>query len=129
MMATLLSNAIALVTSLFSMQVYDRGIPRASFSTLIVLVIGVFVALLIDLAFRITRALLVQREAQKIDTETSEFFFACAQSVRLVARSMGVRTMAPQLRGLEPVRGLMSVIPLFLIAHPDWTSTRVISSH
>src|SRR3546814_1510523 len=108
MIATLLSNAIALVTSLFAMQVYDRVIPRASFSTLIVLVIGVFVALLIDLALRITRALLVEREAQKIDTETSEFFFARAQSVRLDARSMGVGTMASQLRGPDQVSGVMS---------------------
>src|SRR3546814_15397507 len=108
--------AIALVTSLFSMQVYDRVIPRASFSTLIVLVIGVFVALLIDLALRITRALLVEREAQKIDTETSEFFFARAQSVRHDARSMGVGTMASQRRGLEQVLGVMSYSPLCLIA-------------
>src|SRR3546814_11837969 len=78
--------------------------------------IGVFVALLIDLALRITRALLVEREAQKIDTETSEFFFARAQSVRLDARSMGVGTMASQLRGLEQVRGVMSASSLFLIA-------------
>ncbi|HVJ00182.1 MAG TPA: ATP-binding cassette domain-containing protein [Sphingomonas sp.] len=116
MIATLLSNTIALVTSLFSMQVYDRVIPRASFSTLIVLVIGVAVALLIDLALRITRALLVEREAQKIDAETSEFFFARAQSVRLDARSMGVGTMASQLRGLEQVRSVMSASSLFLIA-------------
>jgi len=116
MIATLLSNTIALVTSLFSMQVYDRVIPRASFSTLIVLVVGVFVALLIDLALRITRALLVEREAQKIDTETSEFFFARAQSVRLDARPGGVGTMAAQLRGLEQIRGVMSASSLFLIA-------------
>ena len=116
MVATLLSNTIALVTSLFSMQVYDRVIPRASFSTLIVLVVGVFVALLIDLALRITRALLVEREAQKIDTETSEFFFARAQSVRLDARPQGVGTMASQLRGLEQIRGVMSASSLFLIA-------------
>src|SRR3546814_9391003 len=96
--------------------------------------IGVFVALLIDLALRITRALLVEREAQKIDTETSEFFFARAQSVRLDARSMGVGTMASQLRGLEQVRGVMSASSLFLIADLpfagllDRKSTRLNSS-
>src|SRR3546814_11527906 len=69
MIATLLSNAIALVTSLFSMQVYDRVIPRASFSTLIVLGIAVFVALLLDLALRIPRALLAPPAAHKNQTE------------------------------------------------------------
>src|SRR3546814_8217677 len=91
------------------MQVYDRVIPRASFSTLIVLVIGVFVALLIDLALRITRALLVEREAQKIDTETSEFFFARAQSVRLDARSMGVGTLARSEEHTSELQSLMRI--------------------
>src|SRR3546814_20405673 len=108
LLPTRVSTASARVTLLFWMQVYGRVMPRASFSTLSVLVSGVFVALLIDLALRISRALLVEREAQKIDTETSEFFFARAQSVRLDARSMGVGTMASQLRGPEPVRGVMS---------------------
>lgn len=114
--ATVVANVITLATSLYSMQIYDRVIPRAGYSTLWVLTIGVVVALLLDFALRTTRALMVEREAARIDEEVSEFFFARAQSVRLDARPPGVGTMAAQLRGLEQVRSLMSSGSLFLLA-------------
>lgn len=114
--ATVVANVITLATSLYSMQIYDRVIPRAGYSTLWVLTIGVIVALLLDFALRTTRALMIEREAARIDEEVSEFFFARAQAVRLDARPPGVGTMAAQLRGLEQVRSLMSSGSLFLLA-------------
>ena len=98
------------------MQVYDRVIPRSGFATLWVLTAGVLFALLIDFILRTTRALMIEREAAKIDAEVSEFFFARAQSVRLDARPGGIGTMAAQLRGLEQVRALLSSASIFLIA-------------
>ena len=115
-LATVIANLVALATSLYSMQVYDRVIPRSSFATLWVLTIGVTVALFIDFALRTTRALMIEREAAHIDAEVSEFFFARAQAVRLDARPPGVGTMAAQLRGLEQVRSILSSASLFLIA-------------
>lgn len=114
--ATVMANILALVTSLFSMQVYDRVIPRSGFSTLWVLSVGVLFALLIDLLLRATRGLLVEREAAGIDEEVSELFFARAQAVRLDARPPGVGTMAAQLRGMEQVRAFLSSGSLFLMA-------------
>ncbi|WP_169542579.1 ATP-binding cassette domain-containing protein [Sphingomonas baiyangensis] len=116
LVATAVVNLIALATSLYSMQVYDRVIPRAGFSTLWVLTVGVLFALLLDFLLRMTRALLMEREAGDIDTEVSEFFFARAQAVRLDARPGGVGTMAAQMRGLEQVRALYSSASLFLLA-------------
>jgi len=114
--ATVVANVITLATSLYSMQIYDRVIPRAGYSTLWVLTVGVLAALLIDFALRTTRALMIERESARIDHDVSEFFFARAQAVRLDARTGGVGTMAAQLRGLEQVRALMSSGSLFLIA-------------
>lgn len=115
-LATVTANIVALATSLFSMQVYDRVIPSSSYATLWALSIGVVFALLLDFALRSTRSLLIERDAAKIDTEVSEFFFARSQAVRLDARPPGIGTMAAQLRGLEQVRGFMSSGSLFLIA-------------
>src|SRR5690606_11361121 len=56
--ATIIINLIALATALYSMQVYDRVIPRSGFSTLWVLTVGVIFALLVDLVLRTTRALM-----------------------------------------------------------------------
>ena len=114
--ATVLVNLIALATSLYSMQVYDRVIPRSGFATLWVLTVGVMFALLMDFALRLTRALMIEREAAAIDAEVSEFFFARAQAIRLDARPPGIGTVAAQLRGWEQVRGLLSSGFIFLLA-------------
>jgi ATP-binding cassette, subfamily C, bacterial LapB len=115
-LATVVANVITLATSLYSMQIYDRVIPRAGYSTLWVLTVGVLIALLLDFALRTTRALMIERESARIDHDVSEYFFARAQAVRLEARTGGVGTMAAQLRGLEQVRALMSSGSLFLLA-------------
>ena len=116
LVATVMVNIIALVTSLYSMQVYDRVIPRGGYSTLWVLTVGVLIALLLDFGLRTVRSLLMDREAAEIDMEISEYFFARAQAVRLDARNSGVGTMAAQLRGLEQVRSLYGSASLFLLA-------------
>ena len=115
-LATVFANLLTLATSLYSMQLYDRVIPLASFDTLLVLTVGVGFALLLDLVLRSLRALLIEREAQDIDAEVSEFFFARAQAIRLDARPGGIGTMAAQLRGQEQVRQILSSGSLFLLA-------------
>lgn len=114
--ATVVINVLALATSLYSMQVYDRVIPRGGFSTLWVLTAGVGFAMLIDFLMRVTRALMVGREAMAIDAEVSEYFFDRMQAVRLDTRPPGVGTMAAQLRGLEQVRQLFSSASIFVMA-------------
>lgn len=116
LVATVMVNIIALVTSLYSMQVYDRVIPRSGFATLWVLSVGVLIALTLDFLLRAVRSLLMEREAAEIDLEVSEYFFARSQAVRLDARTGGVGTMAAQLRGMDQVRSLYSSATLFLLA-------------
>jgi ATP-binding cassette subfamily C protein LapB len=114
--ATFVVNCIALATSLYSMQVYDRVVPRGAFSTLWVLAIGAIVALLFDFTLRVVRANMLEWEATLIDTEVSEYFFSRAAEVRLDARPPSVGTMAAQLRGLEQVRSVMSSGVIFALA-------------
>lgn len=114
--ATIVVNLIALATSIFSMQVYDRVVPRGAFSTLWVLSAGTLVALFFDFFIRVIRAKILEQEAAKIDTEVSEYFFAKANDVRLDARPPSIGTMAAQLRSLDQVRSLMSSAVLFVFA-------------
>ena len=114
--ATVIVNLIALATSLYSMQVYDRVIPNSGFATLWVLTVGVGIALVLDFILRTTRSLMIEREAAKIDTEVSEVFFARAQAVRLDARPPSIGTMAAQIRGWEQIRSLLSSASIFLLA-------------
>lgn len=114
--ATVTVNLIALGTSLYSMQVYDRVIPRSGYSTLWVLTVGVLVAVGLDFVLRTVRALMIEREAAAIDAEVSEFFFARSQAIRLDARPAGVGTIAAQLKGWEQIRGLLSSASIFMLA-------------
>lgn len=114
--ATVVLNIIALATSFYSMQVYDRVIPRSGFDTLWVLTSGMFLALVVDFIMRTSRAFLVDREAGDIDSKMSEFFFARMQDVRLDARPPGVGTMAAQLRGLDQIRAMMTSASFFVLA-------------
>jgi len=114
-LATVFANILALATSLYAMQLYDRVIPLASFDTLIVLTAGVAFALLLDLALRSLRGVLIEAEAQGIDREVSAFFFARAQAIRLDARPGGIGTLAAQIQGQEQIRQVMSASSLFVI--------------
>lgn len=114
--ATIVINVIALSTSLFSMQVYDRVIPQGGFSTLWVLTAGIAIALLFDFGMRNARAALVDREAAAIDAEISDLFFARMQAIRLDKRPAGIGTTAAQMRGLDQVRAMMASATLFVLA-------------
>lgn len=114
--ATVVINLIALATSLYSMQVYDRVVPLGAFSTLFVLSLGTAVAIGFDFLLRVVRTNMLEEESIHIDTEVSEFFFARATDVRLDARPPSIGTMAAQLKGLEQVRSMMSSSTLFLLA-------------
>jgi ATP-binding cassette subfamily C protein LapB len=111
--ATFVVNFIALGTSLYAMQIYDRVIPRGAFATLWVLTLALVVAIGFDFLLRVIRARLLEREAIKIDSEVSEFFFARANDVRLDARPPSVGTMASQLKGMEQIRSSMSSAVVF----------------
>lgn len=115
-LATFVVNFIALITSIYTMQVYDRVVPRGAFSTLWVLSVGAMVALGFDFTLRVIRANLLERESVEIDSEVSEFFFSRSADVRLDARPPGIGTMASQLRGLEQVRSIMSSSAIFALA-------------
>ncbi len=115
-LATFVVNFIALATSIFSMQVYDRVVPRGAFSTLWVLSIGAIVAIMFDFLLRVLRANMLEDDAVKIDTEVSEFFFSRSAEVRLDARPPSIGTTAAQLRGLEQIRSMLSSSALFAFA-------------
>ena len=114
--ATVVLSFLSLVTSLYSMQVYDRVVPHSGFATLWVLTGGVAIGLVIDLILRTTRSMMVDRETAHIDAEVSEYFFSRMQDVRLDARPKSIGTMAAQLRGLDQIRQTMTSTTLLVLA-------------
>jgi len=116
LLATLLINLLSLLTSVYSMQVYDRVIPHQGFDTLFVLTAGVVLAALFNLVLSQVRGSILDRTSTLIDHELSEWFFQRALGIQMSFRPKTVGTLASQLKGLELVRGVLSSSTLFLLA-------------
>lgn len=115
-LATVLIDCIALTTSIFSMQVYDRVIPSQGYNTLLVLGVGVLLAIILGLMLNCVRSVSLDHAATKIDVELSEWFFQRALGIRMDARPQSIGAFASQIKGLELLRGVLCSTSLFVLA-------------
>lgn len=115
-LATLLISLMALATSLYTMQVYDRVIPLSGYSTLLVLSIGVLLTIGFELMLRHARLLMIERACKAIDQEISEVLLAKALSIRMDARPRSIGTFASQIRQFESVRNFLTSTTLLVLA-------------
>lgn len=115
-LATFMISAVGLVSSLYSMQVYDRVVPTKGFSTLWVLSVGVLLAMVLEFTLKQVRAHMVDRACKAIDQELSGVFFGKALNIRMDARPSTVGTFASQIRHFELVRNFMTSSTLFILA-------------
>lgn len=114
--ATLLTSILAVATSLFALQVFDRVIPAFAYSTLWALagVVGVLIAF--DFVLRLVRARLLDRVSRDVDEEVSVSVFRALTGIRLDARPNAVGTLAAQVAGLETARSFFASSVLFTLA-------------
>jgi ATP-binding cassette, subfamily C, bacterial LapB len=114
--ATFIISAVGLMSSLYTMQVYDRVVPTKGFSTLWVLTAGVLLAIGLEYMMKQVRAYMVDRASKAIDLELSSVFFGKALDIRMDARPATVGTFASQIRHFESVRNFMTSSTLFILA-------------
>jgi len=114
--ATFLASLVGLGAAMFTMQVYDRVVPTQGYSTLMVLSVGVFIAILLELVIKQTRAYMVDRATKAIDQDLSAVFFGKALDIRMDARPRTVGTFASQVRQFESVRNFLTASTLFVFA-------------
>jgi len=98
------ANLLAITTSLFSMQVYDRVVPNLSFSTLWVLAIGVGLSIVIEAMIRIVRSHLMDHLGRRLDLAFSARIFERAMGIRLEARPRSTGSFTNQVREFDSVR-------------------------
>jgi ATP-binding cassette subfamily C protein LapB len=115
-LATLLSGVLAVVTSFFALQVYDRVIPTFAYATLYALVGVVGVLIAFDFVLRLVRARLLDRVSRDVDEEVSVAVFRALGGARLDARPRAVGTLAAQVAGLESARAFFTSTVLFTLA-------------
>lgn len=115
-MATGLVSLLALATSLYAMQIFDRVIPNQGFQTLWVLTVGVTLSIGLEMLLKQVRSHTVDTTCNSIDHDLSEWFFRRMLGIRMEARPASVGTLASQVKGFEMVRGVLASTSLFVLA-------------
>lgn len=114
-LATLMINFLALLSSLYVMNVYDRVIPNQAFETLWVLSIGVIIAISFEFISKLIRSYLTDIAGKKADLIISSALFRRVMQLRLVDRPSSAGAYANNLREFEAVREFMTSASLLTI--------------
>jgi ATP-binding cassette subfamily C protein LapB len=102
--AAVLINIFALVTSLFSMVIYDRVIPNNAMSSLVALSIGFTIVILFDFLLKMLRSYFVDVAGADIDLQVGERVFAKLLAIRLDQKKGSTGALAGLMRELESLR-------------------------
>ena len=114
-LATFIINFLALVSSLYVMNVYDRVIPNKSYETLWVLSIGVILAISFEFAAKMIRGHLTDIAGKKADLIISSAIFRRVMSLDLAERPASSGSYANNLREFESVREFMTSASLLVL--------------
>lgn len=114
-MASLVIGLLALATSLFSMQVYDRVIPTHGEYTLYVLAAGVTLSILFELAMKAARARVMDHVVVGMDARLSRDIFQRLLQLRIDQLPPSLGSLAGQVRAYEQVRSFYTASTLFTL--------------
>jgi ATP-binding cassette subfamily C protein LapB len=103
-LASLFANVLAVVTSLFALQVYDRVIPGQAEATLWVLASGVGLAFLFEAILRVSRARLVDQVGKEAEIEITSDIFTRLVGMKLDKRPAPPGTIAYMAREFSAVK-------------------------
>lgn len=113
--ASLMINLLALASSMFSMQVYDRVIPTHSEYTLVILASGVALLIIFEMFMKFARSKIMDRMVVTLDQNLSRDIFERLLKVRVDQMPASVGSLAAQLRGYEQVRSFFTASTLFTL--------------
>jgi ATP-binding cassette subfamily C protein LapB len=115
LIATLIVNVLAIATSIFAMQVYDRVVPTLAYATLTTLVVGMLIITGLDWGLKTLRARILDSVSCEVDKRVSQQVFdhLLHLQIDLMPKSLG--TLAAQVGGLETVRQFFSSSIIFAL--------------
>ena len=103
-LAAALINLFALITSIFTMVVYDRVLPNNATSSLIALSIGLAIVIIFDFGLKTLRAYFVDVAGARIDREVGDSVFSRLLAIRLEQKKGSTGALAGIIRELETLR-------------------------
>jgi ATP-binding cassette, subfamily C, bacterial LapB len=114
-LAAVMINLFSLVSSLFTMTVYNRVIPNNATSSLIALTVGLGIMLIFDFVLKILRAYFVDIAGADIDRDVGDSVFAQLLSLRLDQKRGSTGGLASMMRELETLRDFFASATLTAI--------------
>lgn len=108
LIGSLLINLFALVTPLFTMNVYDKIVPNLSFDSLWVLAIGAAVVFVFDFVLRMLRSHFIDIAGKKSDVLLSAQIFSKVMGMRMEAKPPSTGAFAKHLQEFESVRDFLT---------------------
>lgn len=113
--AAAMINIFSLVSSLFTMTVYDRVVPNDASSSLVGLSIGLGIVIIFDFVLRLLRVYFVDIAGANIDYEVGDTLFAKLMALRLDKRRGSTGTLTGLMRELETLRDFFASATLTAI--------------
>ncbi len=111
-LAATVINLFGIVTSLFTMTVYDRVLPNNATSSLIALTIGLAIVVVFDFVLRTLRAYFADIAGARIDEEIGDTVFRRLLAIRMDVRSGSTGSLAAMMRELESLRDFFASMTL-----------------
>jgi ATP-binding cassette, subfamily C, bacterial LapB len=111
-LAAALINLFGIVTSLFTMTVYDRVIPNNATASLIALTIGLGIVIIFDFVLRTLRAYFADVAGASIDQDVGDEVFAKLLTFRLDRKTGSTGGLASLMRELETLRDFFASVTL-----------------
>jgi ATP-binding cassette subfamily C protein LapB len=103
-LAAAMINVFGLITSLFTMTVYDRVVPNNAVSSLIALSIGLVIVVVFDFMLRILRAYFTDMAGADIDHDVGGRVFRRLIAIRLDRKKGSTGALTGMMRELETLR-------------------------
>ena len=114
-LAAVVINIFGLMTSLFTMTVYDRVVPNNATSSLIALSIGLAIVVIFDYILKLLRAYFVDIAGASIDREVGETLFERLLRLRLDLKKGSTGSLTGLMRELEALRDFFTSATLTAI--------------
>ncbi len=114
-MAAVAINLFTLVSSLFSMVVFNRVIPNNATGSLIALSIGLGIVLVFDFALKILRSYFIDIAGADVDSQVGERIFSQILALRLDRHRGSAGGLASLMRELESLRDFFASATLTAI--------------